>query len=183
MKARRSQSKARQRGAMDSLKFLIIILSVPFFLQAQSYRLRRDGYSAGGGKAASSHYTTVAAAGIPTLSGMKSASFNVGPQTAVERIAEQLPEAHALLQKFPNPFNQTTTLTWHLPRAAMVRVALYSVRGEEIALLHAGQQQAGVYRRVYDGTDASGRALPSGVYFIRFCAGEERQTVKLTLVR
>ncbi len=168
---------------MKYLKLLILALLPPMLLQAQSYSLKRSAFVTAGGRIASGRYTAAAAAGIPTLSGMESASFCVGPLTAVALAAEQLPQEFALLQNYPNPFNQTTMLSWQLPRAERVRIALFSLRGEERALLYSGRQQAGVYRLAWDGRDGSGRPLPSGVYFVRFTAGDHRQVVKLTLVR
>jgi hypothetical protein len=168
---------------MKYFKLLLITCLIPLLLQAQSYRVVREGFIAAGGKSSSAHYKAVTAAGLPALSGMENANYSVGPATAVELVEEQLPEQFALLQNYPNPFNQSTTLTWHLPAPSMVRVALYSIRGEEVALLYAGRQQAGVYRMSCAGEDAFGRPLPSGVYFLHITAGAFRRSVKMTILR
>jgi len=168
---------------MRYLKLLTLALLPPLLLQAQSWSLKRTAFVTAGGRVASGRYTAVATAGIPTLSGMESASFSVGPVTAVELAEGQRPEEFALLQNYPNPFNQSTTLSWQLPQAGEVRIALYTLRGEEAALLYAGRQQAGVYRLAWAGQDGRGRPLPSGVYFLRFTSGPHRQVIKLTLVR
>ncbi len=161
----------------------IFLLLATLVLQAQPYRLQRDGFVSAGGKSSSAHYEAVQAVGLPALSGMESASFSIGPVTAVALTAGQLPQEFALLQNYPNPFNQSTTLTWQLPGPANVRVSLYSIRGEEVALLYSGRQQAGVYRLAWGGDDAAGRPLASGVYFVRIAAGTHRQVIKLTVVR
>ncbi len=72
------------------------------------------------------------------------------------------PRVFALSQNFPNPFNPTTTVEISLPHPATVTVEVFSVLGEKVATLVAGELPAGRQRTVWD---ASGAA--SGVYFCR----------------
>lgn len=70
-----------------------------------------------------------------------------------------------LSSNYPNPFNTETLLTFHLPVRASVTLRIINARGSEVKkwgseVLHKGRHQ---YR--WDGCDAHGRALPSGVYF------------------
>ncbi|HOT96968.1 MAG TPA: FlgD immunoglobulin-like domain containing protein [bacterium] len=162
---------------------LIILMAAPLLLQAGPYTLKRDGFVSAGGRVASTRYAAVTAAGRPTFSGMESPGFSVGPVTAVALPPGPVPASFALAQNYPNPFNQSTTLSWQLPVAAEVRITLYSLRGEEVALLYAGRQPAGLYRLSWTGNDAAGHPLPSGLYFVHFTAGGRRQVVKVTLVR
>ncbi|HNW60556.1 MAG TPA: FlgD immunoglobulin-like domain containing protein [bacterium] len=168
---------------MKIARFLICLLLVPLLAQAVTYTLKRDGFVSAGGRVASSRYAAATVMGVPALSGMESASFSIGTVTAVELAPGEQPGEFALAQNYPNPFNQSTTLSWQLPLAATVRVVLYSVRGEEVALLYAGRQPAGRYHLAWSGTDAAGRPLPSGLYFVYFTAGARSQVVKITLIR
>ncbi|WP_262899682.1 glycosyl hydrolase 53 family protein [Rhodocaloribacter litoris] len=63
---------------------------------------------------------------------------------------------------YPNPFRRTTTLTYTLPQAGPVRLAVYDVLGRRVALLVDTRQAAGTYRTAFDAT-----ALPPGLYIAR----------------
>jgi hypothetical protein len=92
------------------------------------------------------------------------------PLTGVEedRGSRGIPAAFELGQNYPNPFNPSTTIRYALPSAGSVRLAVYSVIGEEIRTLIAGEETgAGFHEVVWDGLDNSGRAAASGVYVYR----------------
>ncbi len=72
-----------------------------------------------------------------------------------------------LFQNYPNPFGPSTTISFHLPRAAHVRLSVFDVAGREVALLKEGRLKPGLQEVRWDGTDRTGRRLPSGVYFYR----------------
>lgn len=72
------------------------------------------------------------------------------------------PLTFALQQNYPNPFNPSTTIRYTLPEASHVRLSVYNLLGEEIAVLVNEQREAGVYDQRFE---ASG--LPSGTYFYR----------------
>ena len=87
------------------------------------------------------------------------------------------PAAFAL-RAAPNPFNPTTELGFILERAADVRLELWNLRGERVALLVDGPRIAGSHTVRVDGA-----ALATGVYLARLEAGGQRETVKLLLVK
>lgn len=77
------------------------------------------------------------------------------------------PAAFDLAQNYPNPFNPSTMISFSLPAAALVRLSVYDVLGREITTLAAGQCPAGRTSVTWDGKDASGNSVASGVYFYR----------------
>ena len=83
-----------------------------------------------------------------------------------------------LSQNYPNPFNPATTITYTLPAATRVVVAVYNVLGEQIAVLAEGEHPSGTFTVTWDAAD-----LPSGVYFCRLTAGEYVQMRKMVLMR
>jgi len=83
----------------------------------------------------------------------------------------------------PNPFDQTTTLTFSLSRPGNVDLAIYSVDGRRVKTLVAGQHDASVYHLVWDGTDDAGHVVNAGLYFARLVTPVGRFTRRLTLVK
>jgi hypothetical protein len=83
----------------------------------------------------------------------------------------------------PNPFNPTTTIRFHLEKAAHVTVAVFDARGVRVVILHDGHDEAGEHVLHWDGTTRTGRKAASGVYFCRLRAGESTRTRRLVLVR
>lgn len=96
---------------------------------------------------------------------------------------EQLPAAFELAQNYPNPFNLSTTIRYNLHRSSQVRVAVYNLLGQEVATLDDGVQRAGVYETAWQGVDAWGRPVASGVYFYRITADGLSATRKMILLK
>jgi hypothetical protein len=88
----------------------------------------------------------------------------------------------ALFAGRPNPFNPSTEIRYRVPRTQSVEVSVFDVRGRKIAVLVEGEIEAGEHVARWDGKDASGRPVGSGVYFCRMQADDFRQTRKLVLV-
>jgi glucose/arabinose dehydrogenase len=80
------------------------------------------------------------------------------PPAAPERLA---------LSAAPNPGNGALTLSYDLPRAGHVRLAVYDLSGRRIAALIDGTRPAGSDRVRWSGAGDAGRALPAGVYLAR----------------
>ncbi len=89
-----------------------------------------------------------------------------------------LPEDHALSQNHPNPFNPSTQIQFALPNASHVKLEIYNVMGELIAILIDETRPAGYYSERFDAT-----GLASGIYFYRLQAGEFVDTKRLLLLR
>ena len=94
-----------------------------------------------------------------------------------------LPSETQLQQNAPNPFNSETVISWFLLKPGFVRLEVYSLTGQRVAVLHQGPLQAGFHRIHFDGRDHAGRALASGVYLYRLVSSDGVLTRKLTLLR
>ncbi|MBM3321312.1 MAG: VCBS repeat-containing protein [Candidatus Eisenbacteria bacterium] len=94
-----------------------------------------------------------------------------------------LPRAYRLLPNAPNPFNPATRLFFEMPEAGMVDVSIYDVSGRLVSVLASGFRPAGRHDVAWDGRDAAGGDVPSGVYFARMTAGESAIVRKLLLLR
>lgn len=99
--------------------------------------------------------------------------------TSVEdRVASAVPSEYRLLQNYPNPFNPVTTIAFDLPEVSEVRLKVYTLAGEEVAVLADGVRQPGTYRARFDGS-----GLPSGVYVYRMTAGTFSAAGKMVLMK
>ena len=105
-----------------------------------------------------------------------------GAVEAAKAAVQTRPEAFALADNFPNPFNPTTTIKYALPQAADVELTVYNVVGQVVRTLVAEYQSAGRYVVEWDATDDSGHSLSSGMYFYRLQAGGEFLEVKKMLL-
>jgi hypothetical protein len=96
---------------------------------------------------------------------------------AVDDEVNPAPQTFSLEQNFPNPFNPTTSIVYHLADESFVTVRVYDILGQEVATLVEGTGTRGTHRVLFD---ASG--IPSGVYFYRLQAGAYSETRKLMLI-
>jgi hypothetical protein len=83
----------------------------------------------------------------------------------------------------PNPFNPRTTASFELAHASPVRVQLFDAAGREVRRLHDGMLSAGRQHLVWDGRDAAGRGVASGIYFLRIETPDATLKRNLALVR
>ena len=94
-----------------------------------------------------------------------------------------LPNELQLQQNAPNPFNSQTVISYVLPKSGPVRLEVFSVIGQRVAVLRQGPQQAGYHRLHWNARDSAGRPLASGIYLYRLVTEEGILTHKLTLLR
>ena len=107
-------------------------------------------------------------------------------QVLAERGA--IPETTALLPNYPNPFNPETWIPYHLAQDTAVVLTIYDVRGSVVRELRLGHQPAGVYesrgRAAYwDGKNALGESVASGLYFYTLTAGDFTATRKMLIAK
>ena len=89
------------------------------------------------------------------------------PITSVQHMSAELPNAFSLLQNFPNPFNQSTTIVFSLRRPARVHIDVHDTNGRLVRTLMAGYTQDGAHKVMWDGTNDSGNPVASGIYLCR----------------
>lgn len=99
-----------------------------------------------------------------------------------EREAVQ-PSAFTLHVNYPNPFNPSTRITFDVKEKSDIHLAVYDLRGNLVSSLAQGQYGAGTYHLNWDGRDAAGRTMPSGVYLYRLKTGAEVFSRKMMLLK
>ena len=84
---------------------------------------------------------------------------------------------------FPNPFVGSTTVSLSLARPSRVRVAVYDCGGRRLRDLADADWGAGPHDLRWDGADAHGQSVGSGIYFIRAEVGGSAATRRIALLR
>ena len=101
-------------------------------------------------------------------------------------VAEVLPKETELLANYPNPFNPETWIPYQLAKPADVNISIYTADGKFVRTLGMGYLPAGVYHRkshaaYWDGRNALGESVASGVYFYTLTAGDFTATGKMLI--
>ena len=84
---------------------------------------------------------------------------------------------------YPNPFNSETVIPFTMADAGDVDVGVYDLRGTQVKRLAQGLFPVGRHVVKWDGTDADGRQMASGVYVIRLAVRSSDTTRKVVLLR
>ena len=98
----------------------------------------------------------------------------------------QLPAQTSLLSNYPNPFNPETWIPYQLAESADVALTIYDIQGRVVRHLDFGHQRAGIYQSkaraaYWDGRNAQGEPVASGVYFYTLKAGDFTATRKMLI--
>jgi hypothetical protein len=83
----------------------------------------------------------------------------------------------------PNPFGGSTEIMFDLAGKARVSITVFDIRGREVDAVFEGVLPQGQHAVTWDGKSRTGEALPSGIYFYRFKAGDFEINKKAILVR
>jgi hypothetical protein len=88
-----------------------------------------------------------------------------------------------LYQNSPNPFNPRTVLRFSLAQTGHAELAIYDVNGRLVKTLVDGRTEAGMHEVVWDGTDASGNPVASGVFWSQLSSDGFRSNKKMVVLR
>lgn len=103
--------------------------------------------------------------------------------TGIGESSALVPNRVQLFANYPNPFNQSTTIRFYNNRNQKVRLAIYDITGRQVRILQNGYLSAGMFRKKWDGKDAHGKDLATGIYFYRLKTPTETLTKRLILLR
>jgi hypothetical protein len=104
--------------------------------------------------------------------------FNTYGDLFMDAINNETPQSFAVLGNYPNPFNPTTTISFMLPQAAKITLAVYDVAGHQVANVVNGWREAGRHDVTFDGSN-----LASGVYIYRLQADSYSASGKMMLLK
>jgi PKD repeat protein len=109
--------------------------------------------------------------------GAPSVGINPEPETQ---------DAFKLSQNYPNPFSTSTKIPFNLHRrdAKSAEIKIYNIKGQLVKEFKIENSKFEITGKViWDGTDESGKQLPSGIYLYKLSAGEQSVVKKMLLLR
>jgi hypothetical protein len=106
------------------------------------------------------------------------------PATGSDPLGDEqgVPLEFALHQNYPNPFNAQTRIDFCLPEEDKVSLEIFNVLGQRVVTLVRGVRPPGLHKVTWNGTDESGRAVASGIYFCRLRTDQQVRTRRLVLL-
>ena len=109
--------------------------------------------------------------------------FKLEAVTSVTESDGGVPNKYVLYQNYPNPFNPETTIRFDLPEHAQVKLEIYDARGVFVRRLLSKLMPAGTHSIVWDGKDATGKNVSSGLYFVKLSTGQYVLTRQMILMK
>ena len=88
-----------------------------------------------------------------------------------------------IIGNFPNPFNHFTTIELSLDTEGFVTLDIFNISGQKVITLFAENLTAGVHSVNWNGRDASGSTVSSGIYFCRLIMGDYVKAHRMVLVK
>ena len=108
-----------------------------------------------------------------------------GGITAVREEGDQggAPREFAIDPNYPNPFNSVTTIRYRIEESGRMRLEVFDVQGQKVKTLADGYAGPGAYQVEWDGMDASGKSVATGVYLVRLQKGGASLVHKMLLLK
>lgn len=128
---------------------------------------------------------------LTILLGMSSGLFALGNRFDIDENNHSTsgdssitPANYGLQQNYPNPFNPSTSISFTFAEDNDVELIIYNVKGEKIKTIYNGHVYANEHNSVvWNGKDADGKQVASGVYFYKLKAGTTEYRKKMIMVK
>ena len=91
-------------------------------------------------------------------------------------------EATKLKPNFPNPFTNSTTISFSLREQSLVKLSIYNIKGELVKILVDEKKVVGSYSETWDGKDDNNNPINTGIYFYRLEVGNRVIDTKNCLI-
>lgn len=104
--------------------------------------------------------------------------FNGTVDANIARYPTEIPETVYLEQNFPNPFNPSTIIRFHLDRESEIKLEVFDSMGRKLRVLYHGSANAGSHEIPFEALN-----LSSGVYFYRLVTETSSHTRKMSIIR
>ncbi len=107
------------------------------------------------------------------------------PENAADAVLDaesnlEIPEVFDGVHVLPNPFQQSTRLTFSIPQAGTrVDFAIYDAAGRRVRDVLRDTRGPGAFQISWDGRDDSGNRTSPGIYFLRWSVGERSGSARM----
>lgn len=112
-------------------------------------------------------WTVIASDGMYQQNAVDTFSFNNFIDVGIDDLLFQIPGNNEILQNFPNPFNQETTIKFGIVNTSHVMIDVYNLQGQKICNLLDDILNTGYHQITWNGKKDSGEYATEGIYFIR----------------
>lgn len=99
--------------------------------------------------------------------GISSVTVFRGSSVDIDEKQYPVPKDIILFPNYPNPANPITTIRFGLPSAAMVRITIYNIFGQQVKTLTHARYKAGYHAILWDATNDQQNIVSSGIYIYR----------------
>ena len=96
---------------------------------------------------------------------------------------EHLPKKLEISHAYPNPFNNSVSISFAMPNSKNVNLAIFDMRGRNIRQMNLGEIGTGFHKILWDGKNNLGSELPSGIYMAVLEVGEKLNIQKISLIK
>ena len=133
-------------------------------------------------------FNNIYASGAAQLQNQRSIRFTTeSPSNYVSSLLaineENLPLGFQIFPAYPNPFNPSTTISYQLPNISDVKISVFDLLGNEVAVLSNERKTSGKYNIQWHGIDRFGKSVSSGTYFVVLEALKQRKVQKILLIK
>ncbi|MBN1997768.1 T9SS type A sorting domain-containing protein [candidate division KSB1 bacterium] len=94
-----------------------------------------------------------------------------------------VPVGYALEQNYPNPFNPETSICYTLRDEGFCTLTVFNLQGQKVRTLISEHRTAGAHTVVWDGSNESGKIVPSGVYLYKLEVNGHNKTKKMEFIK
>ena len=88
-----------------------------------------------------------------------------------------------IIGNYPNPFNPSTTISYHIATEGMAKLEVYNIKGQLVKTLVKEHKARGKHQAVWDGKDFRGKGVASGVFFVRLSSAGKSSVHKMVLMK
>ncbi len=110
-------------------------------------------------------------------------SLGAGPVSVDNNKTDRQPSRFKLYANYPNPFNPATTIRFDLDHGMDVKLCVYNIKGHLVKELDDRRFSAGSHKVVWDGKDANGNPVATGLYIYRLTTEGESASAKMMLMK
>ena len=97
--------------------------------------------------------------------------------------SQDIPAVINIPGNYPNPFNPFTSIEFSLDNNGFVTLDIFNITGQKVNTLFAKNLPAGSHYVVWNGSDANGSVVSSGIYFCRLIMGGSVAVHRMVLVK